>query len=147
MSPLPMTATRRRKVKTDRRGAQALAEACLLGAYRLAHRLSDPRRHVRGRLLVRDAPVRLLCVNNCLDSLEYLRKFGIHRQSALLHESCTGSAELALQIVDRTTGSKLVHDLLEVIMALLAMLRSIKIACGDFLLRRELSINYLRNDL
>jgi hypothetical protein len=32
--------------------------ACLLGAYRLAHRLSDPQRHVRGRVVVRDALVR-----------------------------------------------------------------------------------------
>jgi transposase len=54
----PMYATRSRKVKTDRRDARALAEACLLGAYRPAHRLSDPQRHVRGRLLVRDAVVR-----------------------------------------------------------------------------------------
>src|SRR5438445_11843628 len=51
----PMYATRTRKVKTDRRDARALAEACLLGAYRPAHRLSDPQRHVRGRLGVRDA--------------------------------------------------------------------------------------------
>src|SRR5262245_31388096 len=37
----PCTPTRTRKVKTDRRDARALAEACLLGAYRPAHRLSD----------------------------------------------------------------------------------------------------------
>jgi Cupin domain len=36
----------------------ALQEACLLGAYRPAHRLSDAQRHVRGRLAVRDALVR-----------------------------------------------------------------------------------------
>ena len=54
----PMYATRTRKVKTDRRDARALAEACLLGAYRPAHRLSDPQRHVRGRLVVRAALVR-----------------------------------------------------------------------------------------
>src|SRR6266478_4057927 len=54
----PMYATRTRKVKTDRRDARALAEASVLGAYRPAHRLSDPQRHVRGRLLVRDALVR-----------------------------------------------------------------------------------------
>jgi len=54
----PMYATRTRKIKTDRRDARALAEACLLGAYRPAHRLSDAQRHVRGRLLVRDALVR-----------------------------------------------------------------------------------------
>jgi hypothetical protein len=45
-------------VKTDRRDARALADACLLGAYRPAHRLSDPQRQVRARLLVRDAIVR-----------------------------------------------------------------------------------------
>ena len=54
----PMYAARTRRVKTDRRDARALAEACLLGAYRPAHRLSDTQRHVRGRLLVRDALVR-----------------------------------------------------------------------------------------
>jgi transposase len=54
----PMYATRARKVKTDRRDARALAEACLLGAYRPAHRLSDAQRHVRGRLGVREALVR-----------------------------------------------------------------------------------------
>jgi len=53
----PMYATRSRKVKTDRCDARALAEACLLGAYRPAHRLSDAQRHVRGRLGVRDALV------------------------------------------------------------------------------------------
>src|SRR5713101_4506900 len=53
----PMYATRTRKVKTDGRDARALAEACLLGAYRRAHRLSDAQRHVRGRLGVRDALV------------------------------------------------------------------------------------------
>ena len=40
----PMYATRTCKVKTDRRDARALAEACLLGAYRPAHRLSDAQR-------------------------------------------------------------------------------------------------------
>src|SRR6266700_6456507 len=54
----PMYATRTRKVKTDRRDARALQEACRLGAYRPAHRLSDAQRHVRGRLAVRDALVR-----------------------------------------------------------------------------------------
>jgi len=43
---------------TDRRDARALPEACLLGAYRPAHRLSDAQRHVRGRLAVCDPVVR-----------------------------------------------------------------------------------------
>jgi transposase len=54
----PMYAARRRTVKTDRRDARALADACVLGAYRPAHRLSDAQRHVRGRLGVREALVR-----------------------------------------------------------------------------------------
>jgi transposase len=54
----PMYATRTRKVKTDRRDARALAEACRLGAYRPAHRTTDRQRHVRARLAVRDALVR-----------------------------------------------------------------------------------------
>jgi transposase len=45
-------------VKTDRRDARALAQACRLGAYRRAHRTSDPRRHVRGLLAVRENLVR-----------------------------------------------------------------------------------------
>ena len=54
----PMYATRSRKVKTDRRDARTLAEACRLGAYRPAHRTSDEQRHVRARLAVREAMVR-----------------------------------------------------------------------------------------
>jgi transposase len=54
----PMYATRSRKVKTDRRDARTLAEACRLGAYRPAHRTSDKQRHVRAQLAVRKAMVR-----------------------------------------------------------------------------------------
>lgn len=54
----PMYATRSRKVKTDKRDARTLAEACRLGAYRPAHRTSDEQRHVRAQLAVREAMVR-----------------------------------------------------------------------------------------
>src|SRR5918998_5674889 len=54
----PMYATRSRKVKTDRRDARTLAEACQLGAYRPAHRTSDEQRHIRAQLAVREAMVR-----------------------------------------------------------------------------------------
>lgn len=54
----PMYASRSRRVKTDRRDARTLAEACRLGAYRRAHRLSPARRHARSELAVRDALVR-----------------------------------------------------------------------------------------
>ncbi len=53
-----MYATRSRKVKTDRRDARTLAEACRLGAYRPAHRTSDRQRHVRAQLAVRETLVR-----------------------------------------------------------------------------------------
>ena len=53
-----MYATRSRRVKTDRRDAQALMDACRLGAYRPAHRTSDAQRQVRAELAVRDALVR-----------------------------------------------------------------------------------------
>jgi len=54
----PMYATRSRRVKTDRRDAQALMDACRLGAYRPAHRTSDAQRQVRALLAVRDNLVR-----------------------------------------------------------------------------------------
>jgi transposase len=54
----PMYATRSRRVKTDRRDARTLAEACRLGAYRPAHRTSDKHRHTRAKLAVREALVR-----------------------------------------------------------------------------------------
>lgn len=53
-----MYATRSRRVKTDRRDARTLAEACRLGAYRPAHRTSDCQRHIRAKLAVREALVR-----------------------------------------------------------------------------------------
>jgi len=53
----PMYATRSRKIKTDRRDARALCEACALGAYRAAHRSSDTARERRAQIAVRDALV------------------------------------------------------------------------------------------
>lgn len=54
----PMYATRSRKVKTDKRDARTLAEACRLGAYRSSPRTSDKQRHIRAKLAVREALVR-----------------------------------------------------------------------------------------
>ena len=54
----PMHATRSKRIKTDKRDARCLAEACRLGAYRATHRVSDTQRHVRQELAVRDALVR-----------------------------------------------------------------------------------------
>jgi transposase len=54
----PMYASRARRVKTDRRDAQTLMDACRLGAYRPAHRVSEGQRRVRTLLAVRDHLVR-----------------------------------------------------------------------------------------
>lgn len=54
----PMYGQRQRKVKTNIRDARALAEACRLGAYRPAHRTSEPQRRVRARIAIREALVR-----------------------------------------------------------------------------------------
>lgn len=54
----PMYAQRSRRTKTDKRDARALMEACRVGTYRPAYRLSTDRRHVRAELGVRDALVR-----------------------------------------------------------------------------------------
>lgn len=53
----PMYGTRTRRVKTDRRDARALADACRLGLYRPAHRLSAAQRLVRHELATRAAVV------------------------------------------------------------------------------------------
>ena len=54
----PMYAQRSKRVKTDRRDARALCEACRLGAYRKAHRTSQAQRKRRQMLTVREALVR-----------------------------------------------------------------------------------------
>lgn len=54
----PMYASRARRVKTDRRDAQALMDVCRLGAYRPSHRVLETQRRVRPLLAVRDNLVR-----------------------------------------------------------------------------------------
>lgn len=54
-----MYGVRVRAVKTDRRDVAALAEACRLGIYRRAHRVSSTQRQVRRVLRVREQLVRI----------------------------------------------------------------------------------------
>jgi transposase len=54
----PMYGTRTRRVKTDKCDARALADACMSGMYRAAHRTSEGRRQMRAQLAVREALVR-----------------------------------------------------------------------------------------
>jgi transposase len=53
----PMYGQRSRAIKTDRRDAAALAEACRIGAYRAVHRVSAAQRQVRQQLRVRESLV------------------------------------------------------------------------------------------
>lgn len=91
----PMYATRTRRVKTDRRDARTLAEACRLGAYRPAHRLSAPQRHLRMELAVRDQLVqtrtRLVAVLKAR-----LRALGERLPSGMIEHTAAKLAALAL---------------------------------------------------
>ncbi|MGH7627286.1 MAG: IS110 family transposase [Gemmatimonadaceae bacterium] len=99
----PMYATRSRRAKTDRRDARTLMEACRLGAYRPAYRLSDARRHVRAELAVREALVRTrtryIAVAKALVRRDGLRVAGseaehVAQRIAALELSDTLAAEL-----------------------------------------------------
>ena len=76
----PMYATRSRRVKTDRRDAMTLADACRQGTYRVAHRTSEPQRRIRAELTVRESLVRTrtkwIAVTGAL-----LRRDGLHVRS------------------------------------------------------------------
>lgn len=91
----PMYATRSRRVKTDRRDARTLAEALRVGAFRPAHRLSEPQRHIRGELAVRDAlvhtRVRWISVLKAL-----VRREGLRVASSAADQVARKLAQLAL---------------------------------------------------
>jgi transposase len=90
----PMYGSRSRKVKTDKRDAAALAEACRTGIYRCAHRASATARELRRTLRVRSHVVRQRSgVISLLRSL--LRQEGIRLAS--------GSAAHILRRLDRVT--------------------------------------------
>ena len=54
----PMYATRDTRIKTDKRDARALCDACRLGAYHPLHRTSDAQRDVWAHLDLREALLR-----------------------------------------------------------------------------------------
>jgi transposase len=109
----PMYSHRTRRIKTDRRDAHALAEACHLGAYRAAHRTSDPRRHVRALIAVRENLVRtrtrwILCMR------ALLRRDGLRVR--------TGHAESFVERVLELEMSPSLHDEIEPLLDLLGPL-------------------------
>jgi transposase len=84
----PMYGMRTRRVKTDKRDARALADACASETYREAHRTSEARRQTKALLAVRDALVRARAKNLTLMG-------ALVRQQGLT--VATGSAEKFLQ--------------------------------------------------
>ena len=109
----PMYATRSRRVKTDKRDARTLMEACRQGTYRRAHRLSAPRRHVRAQLAVRDALVRTrtryVALAKALVRRDGLRvpssaaeRVGVHVQTLVKSASLTAELEPLLTLFARS---------------------------------------------
>lgn len=95
---LPMYGTRSRKVKTDRRDAAALAEACRTGIYRRAHRPAAATRELRRQLRVRQHLVRAR--SGAISVLRsVLRQDGVRLP--------TGAAEYLLARLDRVAVSPL----------------------------------------
>jgi len=106
----PMYGQRHRRVKTDRRDARALAEACRLGAYRPAHRTSEAQRHVRWQIAVRETLVRTRARSIVLIG-SLLRQAGLHLPG--------GGAETFL---NRLNGLSLPEPLQQAIAPLLPVL-------------------------
>ena len=109
-----MYGQRQRRVKTDRRDVAALAEACRLGIYRVAHRVSAAQRDRRRRLRVRDQLIRMR--TQAINLLRaQLRQEGYRLGS--------GSAEAALSRYERLALPPALQEALAPLIALLAHLR------------------------
>lgn len=109
----PMYSYRTRRIKTDRRDARALAEACRVGAYRAAHRTSDPQRHVRALIAVRENLVRTR-TRWILSVRALLRRDG--------HRVRTGHAESFVERVLELELSPSLHEEIEALLDLLGPL-------------------------
>jgi transposase len=122
----PMYGSRSRKVKTDKRDAAALAEACRTGIYRRAHRASAAARELRRRVRVRSHLVRQRS-----QTISVLRS--LLRQEGL--RVASGSAERMLhrldQIVLPTALAVVVEPLRAVIMRLNTLLLEVDMALDD----------------
>lgn len=125
----PMYATRSRRVKTDKRDARTLAEACRLGAYRPAHRLSDAQRHVRAELAVREALVRTRTRYIALVKA-FVRRDGLRLQSSdAEHVPARLKALLETLVLALPDASTLASELAPLVRAL--VLLNEEIAAAD----------------
>jgi transposase len=98
----PMYGSRSRKVKTDKRDAAALAEACRTGIYRPAHRASAAARDLRRRMRVRSHLVRQRSQTiSVLRSL--LRQEGLRVASGSAERILTRLDQIALPAALATT--------------------------------------------
>lgn len=111
----PMYATRSRKVKTDKRDARCLAQACKLGAYRPAHRLSDDGRRIRAQLEVREALIKT--------RTRYINLIGALLRGQGYHVA-EGSAEALVRRVDNLKLPEPVYAELGPLLALLGPLNT-----------------------
>jgi len=111
-----MYGQRQRRIKTDRRDVAALAEACRLGIYRAAHRVSAAQRDRRRRLRVREQLIRMR--TQAINLLRaQLRQEGYRLGS--------GSAEAALTRYERLTLPPAFREAVAPLRELLASLRPV----------------------
>jgi transposase len=109
----PMYGMRSRRVKTDRRDARALADACMTGTYRKAHRTSEGRRQLKAQLAVREAMVR--------ERAKHISLIGaLVRQQGL--RVATGSAD---SFLSRLTKVGLAEEVKKVVAPLVAVMRTL----------------------
>jgi len=125
----PTYAERCRRVKTDRRDAEALAQACMQGTFRRAHRLSDEQRRRRARLAVRAALVK--------SRSEYLRRVGAELWHHGLKLPCRRIATLR-QCVERLQPPADIVEILEPLLQQVEMLHQ-QVAALDAELKAEVS--------
>jgi transposase len=107
----PMYASRNRKVKTDKRDARALCDACHLGAFRPSHRASEESRLLRKHLAAREALVR---TRSRMTSLcrALLRQEGIRVPSgaALSFPKRVRSLQLSKELADAVEPLLCTHE-------------------------------------
>jgi len=109
----PMYAARSKKVKTDKRDARTLCEACRWGAYRPAHRTSDSQRDIRAHLAVRETLVRTRA--------KYISLIG----ALARREGCRIPAGVSRSFAARVEQAGLPRHVLVQIEPLLIMLKSL----------------------
>ncbi len=105
-----MYATLSKKIKTDKRDARALCDACEKGNYRAAHRSSDAQRQIRAELITRETLVatrtRYIAVVRSLLRREGIRVqscgagyFRLHVAEMDLPQSLRGALEPLLEVL------------------------------------------------